>query len=169
MSTQYTDYLGTPVHVGDVITYPICSGSSAADLNLGVVLAIDDLIPNKPGDPKDRSAYLHRDRNKQSPPRREIPGRWKVHARADMRTDLPSGGDFFRDDSKAYMLQIRRVWEGYAGWKLWRPEDALRKVSVKNVDRIVVVTDKIDAATRARAESLFNGILPDDLNAVPVR
>jgi hypothetical protein len=145
-----------------VITYPICSGSSAADLNLGVILTIEDIIPNNPSYHKDFNGHTERDRKKAYASPRRIAGRWQP----DPNSKLPHGGDFQRDDSKAFICTVRRVWEGYGGWRIWRPEYALRKVSVKNVDRIVVVTDKIDQRTRERAECLFRGELPAGLNEV---
>lgn len=118
MINHYTDYLGNPVSVGDTIVYPVQQGSSAANLSMGEVLAIDDIIPRDPSDPYCCVGYLHRDLNKQYPPRRDIAGRWDRDERR-----------FLRLDDKAYMLQVRRL-----------DSDGNKKVHIKNVDRVVVVT-----------------------------
>lgn len=160
MTPNYTDYLGQPVHVGDLITYPTCSGSSAANLNLGVILEIDDIIPDDPNDLKNFHGSLHKDRNKAYPPRRRITGRWqKVPG-----SPLPGGQDALRDDSKAYQLVVRRLREGYGGWRIWtraKADERLRKVTVKNVDRIVVVSRLANGGMLEEAASLFHGVVSD--------
>lgn len=118
MTNHYTDYLGNSVHVGDTIVYPVQQGSSAANLSMGEILAIDDIIPRDPSDPHCCDGYLHRDRNQQYPPTRRIAGRWDRDERALVRLD-----------DKAYMLQVRRL-----------DSDGNKKVHIKNVDRVVVVT-----------------------------
>lgn len=120
MTHNYTDYLGNPVRVGDTIVYPVQQGSSAANLTMGEVIAIDDLIPEDPSNPYCCDGYLHRDRNQQYPPTRRIAGTWDRDQRK-----------FLRDDSKAYMLKVRRDPKREGGNK---------QVTLKNVDRIVVVT-----------------------------
>lgn len=131
MSQQYTDYLGNPINVGDVIVYPIKSGSSAADLNTALVIAIDDLIPVNPHDPTSTRAYARKDRAKADPPSRSIPKRW-VYGKS-----TGSYGDAHRDDSKAYMLTIQRLREGASGHVVGHPQ---RKITLTNVDRVVVVS-----------------------------
>lgn len=116
---NYTDYFGNPVRVGDTIIYPIQRHSTAADLSMGEVIAIDDIIPRDPSDPYCCDGYLYRDRDKQFPPERRIAGVWDRDQRK-----------WFRCDDKAYILQVRRI--GSEGNK---------KVYVKNVDRVVVVTE----------------------------
>lgn len=131
---NYTDYLDNPIHVGDTITWPTCSGSSSADLNMGVVQEIREIIPNNPGDLTDRGGYLHEDRLKEHPPHRDIPGRW-VKA-----PHLQNGyGDYLRDDSKAYMLRVEKTRDGCDGRKV----EKYKAVTLKNVDRVVVVTSLV--------------------------
>lgn len=130
MSQQYTDYLGNPINVGDVIVYPIKSGSSAADLNTAIIVAIDDLIPVNPQDPTSSRAYAIKDRRKADPAARHIPMRWTYTINAPY-------GDAVRDDSKAYMLTVQRIREGASGHVVANPQ---RKVTLTNVDRVVVVS-----------------------------
>lgn len=117
----YTDYLGTPVKVGDTIVYPVASGSSSATLTTAVVEAIDDIVLDNPSDPTDRQGYLHKDRHDKWPTTRTVAGKY-------------IDGKYVRDDSKAYMLKVKRIADG------GRPVDSHRSVTIRNVDRIVVVT-----------------------------
>lgn len=125
----YTDYLGTPVKVGDTIVYPVASGSSSATLTIAVIEAIDDIVLNNPSDPTDRSGYLHKERHDRRPTTRIVAGKRVA--------DGTKWGKYVRDDSKAYMLKARRIADGS------RLVDSHRSVTLKNVDRIVVVTPMV--------------------------
>lgn len=126
---QYTDYLDNPISVGDIVVYPRQRGSSAADLNTAVVVAIDDIIPNNPSDPKDCSGQLHKDRRQKSPPYRTIISR--------LLQNGAHANDYERDDSKAYMLSVKRIRDGSRSGTVYNPE---RITTLKNVDRVIVVT-----------------------------
>lgn len=131
---MFTDYLDNPIHVGDTITWPTCSGSSAADLNMGVVKEIREIIPYNPSDPADRLGYLHEDRLQEHPTARMIAGRWVT------APHLQNGyGDYLRDDSKAYMLRVEKHRGGADG----RTVEKNKMVTLKNVDRVVVVTSLV--------------------------
>lgn len=137
----YTDYLGNPIAVGDTIVYPTCSGSTAADLNLGQVTEILDLIPKNPSDPKDTKAYLQADLKKQYQPNRWIATRFIPDD--PQPTDSNKWyrkGTSVRDDSKAYVLRVRKLRSGYNSQYIEQDRASM----VKNVDRVVVVTGRVN-------------------------
>lgn len=121
MPNNYTDYLGNPVHVGDTIVYPVQQGSSAANLTTGEIVAIDEIVPDEPWNPHCTTGQLHRDRNQQYPPTRSIAARWDRDA-----------CKLYRLDDKAYMLKVRR-----------HDSDGNKQVTLKNVDRVVVVSSLV--------------------------
>lgn len=137
----YTDFLGNPIAVGDMIVYPACSGSTAADLNLGQVTEILDLIPKNPSDPNDTKAYLQIDLNKQNPPSRRICTRFIPDdpQPADAHRWYRKGTSE-RDDSKAYVLRVRKIRSGYTSEYIEQDRASM----VKNVDRVVVVTGRVN-------------------------
>jgi hypothetical protein len=139
---NYTDYLGNCIAVGDSIVYPTCSGSSAADLNQGVVTEIIPITPEDPADPKNRRGSIPGDAAKPYV-RRLIPGRWDPGAAHPMNKIGRVYGDFVRDDSKAYMLRVRRTREGSTQSAIFDPN---RVVSLKNVDRVVVITSLVPSS-----------------------
>ena len=135
----YTDYLGNPIAVGDIIAYPTCTGSSSADMNLAVVTEILDLIPNYPNDLTKNTAYLQSDLKKQPPPRRHITNRFiPDDPQPANGSKWFLQGTYERDDSKAYVLRVRKLRDGYAN--RYRQQD--RAVILKNVERAIVVTDR---------------------------
>lgn len=137
----YTDYLGNPIAVGDKIVYPTQVGSSAANMNLAEVVEILDLIPKSPGDLSDSSAYLQLDLKKAYPPDRKITTKFIPDdpQPADGNKWYLTG-EHRRDDSKAYILRIKKLRESYSS--AWLQQD--RIVMLKNVDRVIVVTGMVN-------------------------
>lgn len=137
----YTDYLGNPIAVGDKIVYPTQVGSSAANMNLAEVVEILDLIPNNPSDPDDASAQLATDARKAYSPRRLIATKFipddpqPANAGKWYRT-----GTFVRDDSKAYVLRIKKLRDAYSSQRI--QENRINML--KNVDRVIVVTGMVN-------------------------
>lgn len=137
----YTDYLGNPITVGDTIAYPTCSGSSSAWINLGYVAEILDLIPHNPSDLEDCTAYLQDDLKKAHPPRRLIATRFiPDDPQPPTASKWYRKGINERDDSKAYVLRIRKLRDDLGS--AWNQQDRL--VMLKNVDRVIVVTGMVN-------------------------
>jgi hypothetical protein len=126
---NFTDYLGNPVHVGDIIVYPYTVGSSSAALNTAVIESIDDIIPDNPSDPYCTTGRLHKDRSEKWPTPRNIVGSSydpdAVHPGFPSRT-----GRYRRNDAKAYMVKVKK-------------SDTGKSVTLKNIDRIVVVSSLV--------------------------
>lgn len=131
-----TDYLGNPVGIGDIFVYPTQTGSSAADMNMARVTAIDEIVGFDPNDPTARDGYLHCDRNQEYPPRRTVPAKWIPDPLTSGHTSI-----VVRDDSKCYRIRAKRLRMTAEGYRIYNPD---RTITIRNVDRIVVVSSLTD-------------------------
>lgn len=128
---MFTDYLGNEVHAGDVIAYPTASGSSSADLNMGRIMSIDPLVK----DPRSSGLYCYESmRNKPNHATFHFPRRWVRDTITDEEVHVP-------DPEKAYAVKIQKIREGRQDYGRASWENPDRLFTIRNVDRIVVVTN----------------------------
>jgi hypothetical protein len=127
---MHTDYLDNPIKRGDVVIYPTAWGSSAADMNIGIVDTLDPIVTGlaRQWDGSYRTmttlqSYLQA--NKKDPTKYSIPKK---------RVERQGGGyDFVEDESKAYILRIYKLDAS------WNSKPSGKSTILKNVDRVTVV------------------------------
>ncbi len=117
---MYTDYLGNPVQVGDLVAYPMCTGSAAADTNLAVIEEIVPIHPLDPSDPNCRRGYTKADLLKCDCGDYVLPRTFKTH-------------------DKAYTVKVTRRRSGAYD----HPIAGNLRVTLKNVDRMIVVSSLV--------------------------
>jgi hypothetical protein len=114
----------------------VASGSSAANLNLARVIEVDPLVETTEG-------WFYASKLSVSPSKRGLsvtyPRRRVLHP---IERNIDDERWHFVDDpSKAYRLVIKRIREGQdAVGALWPDDNPDRKVTLTNVNRVVVVT-----------------------------
>lgn len=129
---EFTDYLGQPLAVGDIVVYPVSRGSSC-DLAMGRIEVMDEIIPDNPHDPLCWTGILYKDRLRLDAPKRGIPVRYEAaHGR--------SLGHYVRDDSKAYIASVRPLRQDARN--VYVVHD--RAVRILKVDRFVKVTSIVE-------------------------
>jgi len=128
---MYTDYVGNPIAAGDTICYGVKSGSSAVNMVLALVKEVVPIHPINPGNLDDSRGFTDDDlaKGKGDYEARQIP------TRAVEKPGTPVV-DRARDDSKAYLLKVNRLQDGWGGW--YRV-DSNKVITVHNVTNVVVV------------------------------
>lgn len=146
MNTPFTDYLGNPINDGDVIVYPTAAGSSSADMNVAVVKEIDPIVEEL-GSP---SLYCYASmRTKANHATVPFPTN-------NVENDDPNGPKWKRVPApeRAYGLKVRKLKDGRREFGKLSFENPERIFTLRNVDRVTVVTSLCDDETLARAASL---------------
>ena len=133
MTQQFTDFLDNPISVGDIVTYPVASGSSSADMVIAYVVEIDPIVKGADG------YWRFASMEAKSPSKR---GYGCSYPRRTQRTG-PGRYDYEHvdDPSKAYRIRVKRIRDGQNSLTPGGSYDnAERVVTVHNVDRVTVVT-----------------------------
>lgn len=140
---MHTDYLDNPIKRGDVVIYPTAIRSSGADMNIGIVSALDPIVTGQArqwdGSYREVTtlqSYL--DANKKDPTSYSIPSK---------RVPRPAGGaTLVPDETKAYILRIYKLDAS------WNNKVSGKPTILKNVDRVTVVPlDNAGPAFREKA------------------
>ena len=114
MNPTYTDALGNPIQPGDKIIYPTASGSSSATLLRAEVLEVEPLVRKPNG-----TGFC-----RQSQEFEPYPTTYYVRSKAKF------SDPYDPDLEKAYVLRVQR-------------EGEKRKLLVKNVNQVVVITSLV--------------------------
>lgn len=134
----YTDYVGNPIAAGDFICYGVKSGSSAVNMVLAKVHEVVPIHPIEPNNPDNTKGFTADDiaKGKADYAARRIASRW-------VRDGDKPVGLRVRDDSKAYLLKVKRLKDGWGDWyRGWgdRPlVDSDKITTIHNVTNVVVV------------------------------
>ena len=119
MHPYFTDSLDNPIAEGDIILYPVCSGSSSAHYHLARVAEIDPIVTADDGKDYFKSMAVR-------PPSKRGEG-------------VPySQKHIYKDPTKRYRLRVERIRE--RGHRPWNDSTGMAKSFILNVDRVVVVT-----------------------------
>ena len=140
---DFIDYLGNPIREGDYYTHPVANGSSAATLNFGRIAKIIPLVQVIRG--QGRKVWTLDEYANRSEPTEYRP---IVGTR---RRTGPTHRDFVWEPDMRYAYVVRSMRldhvitnrDGdYENWQRgWRFNDAPKGRILKNIDRLVVVTD----------------------------
>lgn len=147
MSSPFTDYLGNPIAVGDIIIYPTAAGSSSADMNVAVVKEIDPIVEElgRPG------SYCYESM-------RHKPGHATVSFPMKTVPNPEEGGQprtiLVPAPERAYGLKVRKLKDGTRDFGAYSYENPERLFTIRNVDRVTVVTRLCDEALTLRAAEL---------------
>lgn len=125
---KYTDAFGNPLKPGDLVAYPVCLNSSGSQLKLSEIVWIEDLVKMYPNDPTDDRGYRYSQRLLKPT------SRVAYHLVGKM-----DGINFIPDESKMFVMRVRRIRDGY----LQDADDINTEVLIKKVDRVIRVTDMV--------------------------
>lgn len=125
---MFLDYLGQPIREGDIIVYPTAVGSSSADLNMARVEVIDPIVP----DPSGHGYCYESMKNKAKHATVSFPRSIEYHDGKRIE---------HREPWRAYGLKIKKLYEGRSRFGKHSFDNADRLFTLRNVDRVVVVTD----------------------------
>lgn len=139
--TQFIDFLGNPINVGDVVVYPTASGSSSAQMNLALVDTIDPIVELGPNE------FVHQSQlKKKDPTLVSYPRKW-VSGPGGSRTKRVNAPE------RAYRLAVKKLADADSVFGTAVYENPERRFYITNVDRVVVVGELGHSAYhRARAE-----------------
>lgn len=130
---MYTDYVGNPIAAGDHVCYGVKSGSSAVSMTLARVKEVVPIHPLDPSDPHNCKGHTDADIAKGK-------DEWDARYIASRAEKDPSTGgrtwNHLRDDSKAYILKVQRLRDGFGGWMI---VDTDKVTTIHNITNVVVV------------------------------